>query len=77
MNQVQFKDKMKAKVNKFQKLRNLQDAVVNLQAAPEGNSALLAEALETVLRITHEESVFGNSNKWEVKHENKQVSQNG
>lgn len=55
------------KVSKHKKMKNLQDAVVNLLATQEGCSALLTEALESILTITPKEHVYQPNNDWEVK----------
>ena len=63
----QLQKEVPAKISKFHKLKNLQDAIVNLKACAEGISPLLREALETVQAFTPAEHVFNDGNQWEVK----------
>ena len=57
----------RVKVSKYEKIRALQDAVVNLKACEEGISPLLRKALKMFQAAPPAEHVFNDGNDWEVK----------
>jgi hypothetical protein len=68
MTQAQVKKMMDdPKVSKFRKMKALQDAIANLITTDEGNSEILNETLETLLKVLPQEHVFQAGNNWEVK----------